>query len=82
MLDLVFIIFDSANLSLAFDTLFDIRWSCRSIDSSDEFRAESSLGENTFSTVDPICDRQRTLAAFLFLALCAWVATFMISVFR
>lgn len=30
MFDLVFIVFDSANLSLAFDTLFDARWSCRS----------------------------------------------------
>lgn len=29
MFDLLFIIFDSANLSLAFDTLFDNRWSCR-----------------------------------------------------
>lgn len=28
MLDLLFIIFDSANLSLAFDTLYDVRWSC------------------------------------------------------
>jgi len=30
MFDLVFIVFDSANLSLAFDSLFDVRWSCRS----------------------------------------------------
>lgn len=32
--------------------------------------------------IDPICDRQRALAAFLFLALCAWVSTFTVSVFR
>jgi hypothetical protein len=30
MFDLLFIVFDSANLSLAFDTLYDVRWSCRS----------------------------------------------------
>ena len=38
MLDLLFIIFDSANLSLAFDTLFDVRWSCRSVASSADFK--------------------------------------------
>jgi len=74
MLDLLFIIFDSANLSLAFDTLFDVRWSCRSADFKDDL--------NSSRTVDSICDRQRALAAFLFLALCAWVSTFTVSVFR
>ncbi|RPA94520.1 hypothetical protein L873DRAFT_1830333 [Choiromyces venosus 120613-1] len=75
MLDLLFIIFDSANLSLAFDTLFDVRWSCRSA-------ANTKAQIQSSRTVDPICDRQRALAAFLFLALCAWVSTFTVSVFR
>ncbi|KAI5779293.1 hypothetical protein EDC01DRAFT_671451 [Geopyxis carbonaria] len=79
MLDLLFIVFDSANLSLAFDTLYDVRWSCRSVSSSSDGWEQSS---NSTRTVDPICDRQRALAAFLFLALCAWVATFMVSIFR
>lgn len=35
MLDLLFIIFDSANLSLAFDTLYDVRWSCISADATE-----------------------------------------------
>lgn len=35
MLDLLFIIFDSANLSLAFDTLYDVRWSCIRANSAD-----------------------------------------------
>jgi len=79
MLDLLFIIFDSANLSLAFDTLFDVRWSCRSVASSADFKDDRG---DSSRTVDPICDRQRALAAFLFLALCAWVSTFTVSVFR
>lgn len=78
MFDLLFIIFDSANLSLAFDTLFDVRWSCRSVASSADFKD----GLDISRAVDPICDRQRALAAFLFLALCAWVSTFTVSVFR
>ena len=74
MLDLLFIVFDSANLSLAFDTVYDVRWSCRSADFQE--------GTMNSDIVNPICDRQRALAAFLFLALCAWVSTFMVSVFR
>lgn len=94
MFDLLFIIFDSANLSLAFDTLFDTRWSCRSpqgfgdgIDDVSQRQARSiSLFLififQTMRTIEPICTRQRALAAFLFLALCGWVITFTISVFR
>lgn len=96
MCDLVFIVFDSANLSLAFDTLFDVRWSCRSSDSSAEFQFNSSVSTQSpqisqkvltttnqaANTIEPICSRQEALAAFLFLALCAWVSTFMVSVFR
>lgn len=54
MLDLLFIIFDSANLSLAFDTLFDVRWSCRSAASSADFKdgldvSLSSPGSGVFN---------------------------------
>lgn len=44
MLDLLFIIFDSANLSLAFDTLYDVRWSCVSANTED------------FSSVANVCN--------------------------
>ncbi|KAI5785044.1 hypothetical protein DFH27DRAFT_268321 [Peziza echinospora] len=80
MFDLLFIIFDSANLSLAFDTLFDTRWSCRSPSSAQDFWASENA--SIMRTVEPICRRQQALAAFLFLALCGWVLTFTISVFR
>lgn len=80
MFDLLFIIFDSANLSLAFDTLFDTRWSCLSSATVDDFGEGDR--PNELRTVEPICTRQRALSAFLFLALLAWVLTFTISVFR
>ncbi|ODV93840.1 hypothetical protein PACTADRAFT_51591 [Pachysolen tannophilus NRRL Y-2460] len=71
LLDLLFIIFSSANLSLAFNTLFDDRWVC-----------ESSTYDNNTLVVSSICERQRGLAAFLFLILCMWVITFTISIVR
>lgn len=43
MLDLLFIIFDSANLSLAFDTLFDVRWSCRSATTGADFGGNDNV---------------------------------------
>jgi len=83
MFDLLFIIFDSANLSLAFDTLYDTRGSCRSSETAGDFTGQSKVDTSqTNRVVDPICDRQRALSAFLFLALCAWVGTFAISIFR
>ncbi|GME85678.1 unnamed protein product [Ambrosiozyma monospora] len=71
LLDLFFIIFSSANLALAFNTLYDSRWVCRGA------RVDASSG-----LISSMCDRQRALSAFLFLALVAWCVTFTISVFR
>lgn len=79
MFDLVFIIFASANLSLAFDTLYDVQQSCSAIPNPGE---DSALEGRPYITNVPICARQRALASFLFLVLCAWVTTFTISVFR
>ncbi|KAI5814218.1 hypothetical protein BZA77DRAFT_250370, partial [Pyronema omphalodes] len=80
MCDLVFIVFDSANLSLAFDTLFDVEWTCRSGD-YDTADADG-YGNLVSMTNHPICQRQKALSAFLFLALGAWVLTFTVSIFR
>lgn len=68
LLDLLFIIFSSANLSLAYNTLFDDRWVC--------------VGGEKGGQVSNICERQRGLSAFLFIILCVWVITFTVSVFR
>lgn len=72
MMDLVFIVFDSANLSLAFDTLFDTQWSCSA--------GSYELPNQTLDS--SICGRQRGLSAFLFLALLGWISTFTVSLFR
>ncbi|KAI9769767.1 MAG: hypothetical protein M1840_003761 [Geoglossum simile] len=69
LLDLFFIVFDSANLSLAFDALSDVRWSCRDTDDA------TPRG-------GPLCVRQRALSSVLLVALVAWITTFSISVLR
>ncbi|CUM64370.1 uncharacterized protein PRCAT00001972001 [Priceomyces carsonii] len=77
MLDLLFIIFSSANLSLAFNTLFDREWVCEVFDD------QNIYVKGIFTlTVSSICRRQRALASFLFLVLCLWVLTFTISIIR
>ena len=70
LLDLLFIIFSSANLSLSFNTLYDGRWVCQ----IDEY--------SMYPKVESICDKQRALAAFLFLVLVMWVSTFTVSILR
>ncbi|KAK2871823.1 hypothetical protein FQN49_002799 [Arthroderma sp. PD_2] len=71
-LDLVFIVFASANLSLAFASLSDVNESC-----STEKRNRAVDPRN-----DLICDRQKVLAAVLLVVLVAWLMTFMISALR
>lgn len=75
MFDLLFIIFSSANLALAFSSLTDDQWVC--IDLRDPVYKNLIL-----PTVDSLCRRQCALTAFLFLTLCTWVLTFTISIIR
>lgn len=71
LLDLFFIVFNSANLSLAFDALYDNRWECR------EDEPDRSGPHNV-----NLCDRQRALSGVLLIALVAWLLTFSVSVLR
>ncbi|KAK9239331.1 hypothetical protein V1525DRAFT_398478 [Lipomyces kononenkoae] len=74
MLDLLFIIFSSANLALSFNTLYDKQWLCQS---------PSGTGMTDSTPYDGgICRRQRGLVSFLFVVLLMWVMTFTISIFR
>lgn len=74
-LDLLFIVFDSANLSLAFQALTDPRWACRDSDVPDV--------DLQFCQFDKdICTRQKALTATLLIALVAWLCTFAISTLR
>ncbi|KAG9195123.1 hypothetical protein G6011_00243 [Alternaria panax] len=70
-LDLAFIVFESANLSLAFQALTDDKWACVTSDRT-----------NTCPYKQNICDRQKGLTATLLIALLAWIATFAISTLR
>lgn len=78
MLDMLFIIFSSANLSLAFNTEFDDEWVCRANPNTGDL---SKVGV-FYPTVASICRRQRALAGFLFLVLVLWVVTFLVSLLR
>lgn len=81
MLDLLFIIFSSANLSLAFNTLFDPMWICQ--DGGYITVTNPSLAKLDPSLSDPIiCRRQRSLVSFLLVILASWIITFTISIFR
>lgn len=68
-LDLFFIVFDSANLSLAFEAIRGA--SC----------TPGSSSHDTI-TIHKICGRQKGLASVLLIALIAWLLTFSISVLR
>ncbi|OBA24287.1 hypothetical protein METBIDRAFT_16545, partial [Metschnikowia bicuspidata var. bicuspidata NRRL YB-4993] len=74
MLDLLFIMCSSANMSLTFDSLYDEKWVCKPDNSS----TDSGL----YPTVNFLCRRQRALASFLLLVLALWVLTFTISIIR
>jgi hypothetical protein len=72
-LDLAFIVFDSANLSLAFQALTDERWACRDL---------VDVGLTTCQYSHDICARQKALTATLLVVLLAWIGTFTISTLR
>lgn len=71
-LDLIFIVFNSANLSLAFESLNDVSGSCTSAEINKLFDPKN----------DMICERQKVLAAVLLIVLIAWLTTFTISILR
>jgi hypothetical protein len=67
LLDLFFIIFEAANLALAFGALTDNNGSCQP-------------GYNGNNII--ICDRVKALCGILMVALIAWSLTFSVSIFR
>ncbi|KAG0671057.1 hypothetical protein C6P45_001344 [Maudiozyma exigua] len=74
LLDLLFIIFSSANLALAFNTRYDQQWVCTT-----EYM-ESGLYK--FPKISYICRKQKALSSFLFVLLFMWVGVFSISIIR
>jgi hypothetical protein len=67
LLDLFFIIFESANIALAFAALTDDNGSCK----------KGTNGSNSI-----ICGRVQGLCGILMVALIAWSLTFAVSIFR
>lgn len=72
-LDLAFIVFESANLSLAFQALTDDKWACTQATDPEQPSCDYTRS---------ICVRQKALTATLLIALLAWLATFSISTLR
>lgn len=79
-LDLLFIVFSAANLSLAFNTLTDQQWACYNSPAGNNNNAEAATTTCVYDA--PLCQRQRALCGILLTATFAWVMTFAISVFR
>lgn len=67
LLDLLFIIFSSANISLSFESMYDSSWVCQA----------GNLTTNTL-----LCSQQRTLSGILMFIIVFWCITFSISLFR
>jgi len=74
LLDLLFIIFSSANLALAFNTRYDQQWVCTT-DYMDS-------GLYKFPRISYICRKQKALSSFLFVLLFMWVGVFIIRIIR
>ena len=71
LLDLFFIVFESANLALAFEALSINGQAC-----------VAGPDEGGHATNGGICSRKQALASVLFVALIAWLMTFSVSVIR
>ncbi|CCF56413.1 hypothetical protein KAFR_0B01140 [Kazachstania africana CBS 2517] len=71
MLDLLFIIFASANLALAFNTRYDKQWVCA-----------SPTSDSKYPRISYICRKQKALSAFLFVLLFMWILIFTVSIIR
>ncbi|KAJ9608250.1 hypothetical protein H2200_007238 [Cladophialophora chaetospira] len=71
LLDLFFIVFQSANLALSFESL-----------TVDEGACKNGTAPTTVGRFDKICDRAETLSSVLLISLVAWLLTFSVSVLR
>lgn len=71
LLDLFFVVFQSANLALSFESLAVDEGACQ-------------IGETPATSVrfDRVCDRAQALSGVLVVSLTAWLLTFSVSVLR
>ena len=71
LLDLLFIVFAAANLSLAFQALNDPEWVCH-----------NGGAGSACSVKDHVCEDQKALASVLLVTLVAWLSTFIVTLVR
>ena len=71
LLDLFFVVFQSASLALSFESL-----------TADEGACKTSTGPSTAGKFEDICDRAEALSSVLLVSLTAWLLTFAVSVLR
>ena len=71
LLDLFFIVFQAANISLAFNSISVDQGPCR-----------AGIRVTTALKFINVCDRARALSAVLFISLIAWLLTFSVSILR
>lgn len=71
LLDLFFIVFQAANISLSFES-----------QTVDEGACAVGDGPGLYARFDSVCDRQQALSAVLTVSLIAWMMTFSVSVLR
>ncbi|ETI27907.1 hypothetical protein G647_00356 [Cladophialophora carrionii CBS 160.54] len=71
LLDLFFVVFQSANLALSFESL-----------TVDEGACKAPTQPTTAGRFDKVCDRAESLSSVLLVSLTAWLLTFSVSVLR
>ena len=81
-LDLLFIVFSAANLSLAFYTVTDQQWSCFAKTTNFQNNNAGTEALSTCAKSTSLCSRQKALSSVLLIVLIAWLLTFTISVMR
>lgn len=75
LMDLLFIIFTSATLALAFNSRFDDYWVCNRAEQDDQ------LGFS-FPYIAYICRKQDALVSFMFIMVFFWVSTLIIMILK
>lgn len=81
-LDLFFIVFESANIALAFSALTDKDWACHDSSNAGNKSSNRTPSSDYCPFDNAICSRQRALTALLLITLVAWISTFAISTLR
>lgn len=81
-LDLLFIVFSAANLSLAFGTLVDQQWACYETPTGTGNNNNLQAAVSTCVADATLCRQQKSLCGILLVSTVAWLLTFTVSILR